>query len=381
MAQYRAPYERSPFTPPVVLLPMDKPRGVAILLVIYHQWQKLTTLFIGGISPGVTDDWKKFSRLVVFEFAEYADADSVLRALRVLGGEVSGDDKKVNIKADENIRKYLAQYEASRPGSMIQTRERERQREDGERANRRAKAEKERERSHGRENRERANNADKLKEKLKRKWLLNRERRWQHREETMATIVDVLDLVGGQFRARELTIDEADRLREQQEIELEQHRLQTLEEERKQREEAMEAELNNKKEILTLATNGVSQNNSVKPKLTLNLTSKRRAALMALAEDEEFDDEEGIKSKRKRRILWRLYQRIKENILSKKLQPFVSKRIVEYLGVQEYELVSFGIDHLRNKKSAEDLTKGMMMTLDEESELFVKKEIMAYVNF
>ncbi|CAB4488688.1 unnamed protein product [Rhizophagus irregularis] len=50
---------------------------------------------------------------------------------------------------------------------------------------------------------------------------------------------------------------------------------------------------------------------------------------------------------------WRLYQRIKENILSKKLQPF----------------------------SAEDLTKGMMMTLDEESELFVKKEIMAYVNF
>ncbi|CAB5186421.1 unnamed protein product [Rhizophagus irregularis] len=78
---------------------------------------------------------------------------------------------------------------------------------------------------------------------------------------------------------------------------------------------------------------------------------------------------------------WRLYQRIKENILSKKLQPFVSKRIVEYLGVQEYELVSFGIDHLRNKKSAEDLTKGMMMTLDEESELFVKKEIMAYVNF
>ncbi|PKY30504.1 hypothetical protein RhiirB3_418793 [Rhizophagus irregularis] len=124
---------------------------------------------------------------------------------------------------------------------------------------------------------------------------------------------------------------EADRLREQQEIELEQHRLQTLEEERKQREEAMEAELNNKKEILTLATNGASQNNSVKPKLTLNLTSKRRAALMALAEDEEFDDEEGIKSKRKRRIL---------NILSEKLQPFVSKIIVEYLGVQEYELVS-----------------------------------------
>ncbi|PKY57151.1 hypothetical protein RhiirA4_411551 [Rhizophagus irregularis] len=101
--------------------------------------------------------------------------------------------------------------------------------------------------------------------------------------------------------------------------------------------EAMEAELNNEKEILTLSTIGASQNNSVKPELTLNLASKCRAALMALAEDEEFDDEE------------------------LKLQPFVSKRIVEYLGVQEDELVSFGIDHLRNKKSAEDLTKGMMM--------------------
>ncbi|PKY59449.1 hypothetical protein RhiirA4_482214 [Rhizophagus irregularis] len=32
-----------------------------------------------------------------------------------------------------------------------------------------------------------------------------------------------------QFRARELAMDEAGRLREQQEIELEQHRLQTLE--------------------------------------------------------------------------------------------------------------------------------------------------------
>jgi hypothetical protein len=62
----------------------------------------------------------------------------------------------------------------------------------------------------------------------------------------------------------------------------------------------MEAGLNNEKEILTLATIGASQNNSVKPKLTLNLASKRRAALMALAADEEFDEEEGIiESKRK----------------------------------------------------------------------------------
>ncbi|PKB95575.1 hypothetical protein RhiirA5_507253 [Rhizophagus irregularis] len=102
----------------------------------------------------------------------------------------------------------------------------------------------------------------------------SRERRWQHREETMATNrereaerdLDVREkpirdreimarkLADGTMTlARELAMDEADRLREQQEIELEQHRLQTLEEERKQH--------------------------------------------------EEFDDEEGIESKRKRRIL------------------------------------------------------------------------------
>jgi hypothetical protein len=43
--------------------------------------------------------------------------------------------------------------------------------------------------------------------------------------------------------------------------------------------------------------------------------------------------------------------------LAKSLQPFVSKKIVDYLGVREDELVSFVIDHLRVKKSAAELTK------------------------
>ncbi|PKY40212.1 hypothetical protein RhiirA4_453533, partial [Rhizophagus irregularis] len=62
----------------------------------------------------------------------------VLRALRVLGGEGSGDDKKdkgvvlpaleegangkkLIVKADENTRKYLDQYEASRPRTVHDT--------------------------------------------------------------------------------------------------------------------------------------------------------------------------------------------------------------------------------------------------------------------
>lgn len=530
-----------------------------------------------------------------FGFAEYVDADSVLRALRVLGGEGSGDDKKdkgvvlpaleegangkkLIVKADENTRKYLDQYEASRPRTVHDTeldknallsviivvedmtkpqdknepslvtsqqenklaprtsptseikteagekdddtdlpadlppdqkdliyreiaffreraaaRERERQREEEERASRRAKAEKERERSHGRENRERERERERERDRdrdrqyghyhqsvnfvparesrresyvlddeeeeqrrqAKRKTEMEmafkeRERRWQHREDTMATnrereaereldirekqirdreIMarklaewdDDVEAERGQeeyyrdrsrwwfhrqqFRARELAMDEADRLREQSEIESEQRRLEwerMLEEERKQRAEAMELE----KETL------IHSNGNVKAKLTLNLGSKRRAALMVPAEDEEFDDDESIESKRKRRILvpleysdneddekkteerkrkikdlvatiptdkeglwnWNIkWEELDENILSKKLQPFVSKKIVEYLGVQEDELVSFVIDHLRNKKSAAELTKEMEMTLDEESELFVMK--------
>ncbi|CAB4385438.1 unnamed protein product [Rhizophagus irregularis] len=88
--------------------------GISSMAAPDSEVEKLTTLFIGGISPGVTDDWmKKMLKTCStlkswkrakdqsgnpkgFGFAEYADADadSVLRALRVLSGEGSGDDKK-----------------------------------------------------------------------------------------------------------------------------------------------------------------------------------------------------------------------------------------------------------------------------------------------
>ncbi|PKB98456.1 hypothetical protein RhiirA5_366969 [Rhizophagus irregularis] len=139
-------------------------------------------------------------------------------------------------------------------------------------------------------------------------------------------------------------MDEAYRLREQQEIDLEKHLLQTLEKERKQREEAMDAELNNEKEILTLVTNGASQNNSVKPKLLLKM-------------DEEFYDEEGIGSKRKRRILVPIEYSDNEDDENKTEEK--KKKIKELDELVFY----FVINHLRNKKPAEDLTKEMMMKL------------------
>ncbi|PWN50920.1 hypothetical protein IE53DRAFT_314843 [Violaceomyces palustris] len=93
-----------------------------------------TTLFVGSISPGVTDEWltklleacgslrnlKRVSK--GFGFAEYREPDSVLRAISVLNGKEipsMGSDsgsppKKLVVKADEKTKKFLEQYEQTR---------------------------------------------------------------------------------------------------------------------------------------------------------------------------------------------------------------------------------------------------------------------------
>lgn len=93
-----------------------------------------TTLFIGAISLGVSDEELKsllnacgpLSNLnrvsPAFGFATFSEPDSVLRALAVLNGrelpayDPKGKDsnpkpKKLNVKADEKTRKFLDQYE------------------------------------------------------------------------------------------------------------------------------------------------------------------------------------------------------------------------------------------------------------------------------
>ncbi|KAL9552128.1 hypothetical protein MBANPS3_003935 [Mucor bainieri] len=100
------------------------------------QKDKLNTLFIGAIAAGVSDAWietllKTCGNLVQwkrtkdasgnpkgFGFATYDDPDSVLCALRVLGGEKtdgvtlraqdgSNVEKKMIVKADDNVRTHL----------------------------------------------------------------------------------------------------------------------------------------------------------------------------------------------------------------------------------------------------------------------------------
>ncbi|KAI9339135.1 hypothetical protein BD770DRAFT_448242 [Pilaira anomala] len=104
---------------------------------------KLTTLFVGAIAPGISDDWiiklletcgklNHWKRTKDasgnpkgFGFATYGDPDSVLCALRVLGGEKtdgvtlkamdgSGLEKKLIVKADDNVRNYLESYTNSK---------------------------------------------------------------------------------------------------------------------------------------------------------------------------------------------------------------------------------------------------------------------------
>ncbi|KAF9432780.1 hypothetical protein BGZ76_010328 [Entomortierella beljakovae] len=120
--------------------------------------EKMNTLFIGTIAPGINNvamekllkttgnliKWKRVQdptshQWKAFGFAEYADADSLLRTLRVLGqdgqqpkGEKpvgleltamdgSGVVKALLVKADEKTRQFLDQYEESRPRTIHDT--------------------------------------------------------------------------------------------------------------------------------------------------------------------------------------------------------------------------------------------------------------------
>ncbi|ORZ24103.1 hypothetical protein BCR42DRAFT_446075 [Absidia repens] len=110
---------------------------------------KLNTLFVGAIPTGVQDDWidqllKACGVLLEwkrvkdqagnpkgFGFATYHSPDSVLRALRVLGGEEnyagiilkaqdgSGVEKKLIVKADDTVRQYLDQYKGSKEPAQL----------------------------------------------------------------------------------------------------------------------------------------------------------------------------------------------------------------------------------------------------------------------
>ncbi|QRW07752.1 RNA recognition motif protein [Ceratobasidium sp. AG-Ba] len=98
---------------------------------------KATTLFVGSISPGISDSFltslfaacgplRSFKRLQTpagkpqaFGFAEFEEPDAVSRALQLLDGRLlpsleGGPPKKLSVKADQKTQGFLKTYEEQR---------------------------------------------------------------------------------------------------------------------------------------------------------------------------------------------------------------------------------------------------------------------------
>ncbi|CAB4385434.1 unnamed protein product [Rhizophagus irregularis] len=279
LAQYRAPYERPPFTPPggpptygqtswggcTSGTPTQRSAymasrpdygiplgGMEILMnTILSNWILMN---LGALKEGV-NIWsfriylslESFNALIgrMNIFRQYANADSVLRALRVLGGEGSGDGKKdrgvVGGRLNELDKNAFKRTRGERShGRKNKERERERERE--------RDRDRDRDRQYGHQDAnlilydEEEEQRRQAKRKLKWKW---RERQWQHREETVVT----------------------------------------------NREREAERDLDIRESKFEIGREEYYKDSS------------EHVNWLPQAEDEEFDDEEGIESKRKRRIL------------------------------------------------------------------------------
>ena len=69
-----------------------------------------------------------------------------------------------------------------------------------------------------------------------------------------------------------------------------------------------------------------------------------------------------IPSDSKGLFAWKvLWDQVDEAIIKEKLQPFVEKKIVEYLGVQEQDLIDFVLKHIRQHGEPEELVKELEM--------------------
>ena len=201
------------------------------------------------------------------------------------------------------------------------------------------------------------------------------------------------------FRAREIEMDERDKALEARQVE----------QERRHAAESMaDSFLARQAEEMALAsaTAAASREQPQKFKLSLGAAAARKAAegpgrarksaaeVEGLLEDEEedenktkrvlvpiqydtsiadvMDDEtreqlarqlaQEIPSERRGLFDWKVqWEFVDEAMIKEKLQPFVEKKIVEYLGVQEQDLVGFVLGHVRKRGSAEELVKELEM--------------------
>ncbi|PGH16730.1 hypothetical protein AJ79_01603 [Helicocarpus griseus UAMH5409] len=97
------------------------------------------------------------------------------------------------------------------------------------------------------------------------------------------------------------------------------------------------------------------------------LTDEERAqAARQLAADIP-SDKEGLWN-------WQVnWEFVDESVLGEQLKPFVEKKIMEYLGVQEQMLVDVVEEHIRKRAPPQELVEQLEGALDEEAEVLVKK--------
>ncbi|TKR57446.1 hypothetical protein L596_030712 [Steinernema carpocapsae] len=64
---------------------------------------------------------------------------------------------------------------------------------------------------------------------------------------------------------------------------------------------------------------------------------------------------------------------VDEDLVKSRVRPWVTKKIVEYIGEEEASLVDFVCDKVMAKSPPTKLLKDIAMVLDEEAEIFVVK--------
>ncbi|KAH6666208.1 hypothetical protein B0J14DRAFT_491122 [Halenospora varia] len=97
-----------------------------------------------------------------------------------------------------------------------------------------------------------------------------------------------------------------------------------------------------------------------------NLTDEERDQAIRQLAQEIPNDKDGLWG-------WEVKWEFVDEAIVDKLRPFVEKKIVEYLGVQEQLLVEVVEEHVRNRGKPQDLVEQLEGALDEEAEALVKK--------
>lgn len=101
-----------------------------------------------------------------------------------------------------------------------------------------------------------------------------------------------------------------------------------------------------------------------------HMTDEERAAAAQSLAAEIPNDKEALW---KWDVQWEYLSPSQNDIIEERLKPFVEKKIVEYLGVQEQMLVDVVVTALKDQKKPQELVQQLEGALEEEAEVLVRK--------